>query len=83
MVSDVLLIRVASSLKLYELPISGSFHLYPDYSGEWVTITAESKTVDNRETLYSRTSDNILLKVGCDWPVPSLDRQRVVDDLHI
>lgn len=61
MVSDLVLIRIASSLKLYELPISGSFHLYPDYSGQWVTIIAERKTVDNRETLYSRTSDNILL----------------------
>lgn len=61
MVSALVLISIASSLKLYELPISGSFHLYPDYSGQWVTIVAESKTVDNKETLYSRTPDNILL----------------------
>lgn len=61
MMSDLVLIKVASSLKLYELPISGSFHFYSDYSGQWVTITAESKTIDNRETLYSRTLDNILL----------------------
>lgn len=61
MMSDLVLIKVASSLKFYELPISGSFHFYSDYSGQWVTITAESKTIDNRETLYSRTLDNILL----------------------